>query len=80
MYQEAWRALVLQPSGANTAEEQMDLVKSEADLELMRATTSKLITEQAKLTNESRWMSFVWDTTTASLVFGAAIAVAELLH
>lgn len=58
----------------------MDLVKSEADLELMRATTSKLITEQAKLTNESRWMSFVWDTTTASLVFGAAIAVAELLH
>jgi hypothetical protein len=80
VHDETWLSFALQRQGTNTAGEQMDPVKFEADLELMRATTSKQIAEQAKLTNESHWMSSTWGATTASLVIGAAMAVAELLH
>ncbi|MEX3923096.1 hypothetical protein AB4Y36_03605 [Paraburkholderia sp. BR10936] len=64
----------------------MDLAKFEADLELMRATTSKLIAEQAKMVDErikiqreSVWMPFVWGATTASLTIGAIVSIALLL-
>jgi hypothetical protein len=46
---------------------------------------AKLIAEQAKrvhectkLRRESRWMPFVWDATTASLVIGAIVGLSVL--
>ncbi|KAK46368.1 hypothetical protein BG58_11125 [Caballeronia jiangsuensis] len=59
--------------------EQMDILKFEADLELIRATNSKLIQETAKIRTERMWMPFVWGATFASLVIGAAVAIAKLL-
>ncbi|MFM0257119.1 hypothetical protein [Paraburkholderia sediminicola] len=58
----------------------MDILKFEADLELQRATISKLIEEQAKLRTERQWMPFVWGATFASAVFGITIALIKVLH
>jgi hypothetical protein len=62
----------------------MDILKFEADLELQRATISKLIEEQAKIATERKWMPFVWGATTASLVIGAIVSLsllfAKMIH
>lgn len=58
----------------------MDILKFEAELEVLRATNSKLIVETAKLANENRWMPFIWGATFASAVFGITIALIKVLH
>lgn len=59
--------------------EHMDMIKFEAELEVLRATNSKLILEAAKLANENRWMPVVWGATAASLAIGAIVSLALLL-
>ncbi|MGY6156653.1 hypothetical protein [Paraburkholderia graminis] len=58
----------------------MDILKFEAELEVLRATNSKLIHETAKLQNENRWMPFIWGATFASAVFGIVITLIKVLH
>lgn len=64
----------------------MDIIKFEAELEVLRATNSKLIHEAANLVDERTklrlertWLPFVWGATTASLVIGAIVSVSLLL-
>ncbi|MCI1046959.1 hypothetical protein [Caballeronia zhejiangensis] len=62
----------------------MDILKFEAELEVLRATNSKLIQETAKIATERQWMPFVWGATSASLVIGAIVSLsllfAKMLH
>ncbi|WP_218883526.1 hypothetical protein [Burkholderia guangdongensis] len=69
----------------------MDLLKFEADMEVMRNTSQKLMAETAKLVDESAklrrertWMPFVWGATTASAVIGAIVSLsllfAKMMH
>ncbi|SAK46387.1 hypothetical protein AWB76_00902 [Caballeronia temeraria] len=58
----------------------MDILKFEAELEVLRATNSKLIQETAKIATERQWMPFVWGAGFASAVFGIVIALIKVLH